>query len=60
METGKVTDEQKTVAQVVEEVCQDICDHYCKYPAEYNFDDDLSFDRIYEDHCNDCPLNRLH
>ena len=64
METG-VTDEEfeqaeKSVAQIIEDVCEDICDNYCKYPIHYDFKDDFNYDRIWEEHCNKCPLNKLH
>lgn len=43
------------VTEIIEEVIEEICDDYCKYPEEYWEDPD----KMIEDRCSNCPLNRL-
>jgi len=48
----------QTVTHLIESVCSEICDNYCKFPELYGSDDE-AFDKLMQEHCNDCPLNRL-
>lgn len=49
----------ETVVKQIDAICEDICDFYCKYPEQYGpGDDELA--RLMADHCEDCPLNKLH
>lgn len=41
-----------SVVQIIEAVCDEICRHYCRY-AYNGTQDEL------DEHCNDCPLNKL-
>ena len=54
----ELEDANKSVMQIIDEVCNDICNSYCKWPDQYGASDD-DLDRIYEDHCEKCPLNKL-
>lgn len=46
--------------KITEEIKTQICDHYCKYPEQYKVEnDDINFDRMIEERCNDCVLNLL-
>ena len=51
----------KNVQEIIEEVKSEICDNYCKYPAIYNTREDsgVDYDRMFEEKCDRCPLNRL-
>jgi hypothetical protein len=42
----------KTVLNIIEEVCDEMCNNYCKY---IGLDDQDELD----EHCNECPLNKL-
>jgi hypothetical protein len=49
-----------TMAEITEEIKTQICDHYCKYPEQYKVEnDDINFDKMIEERCNDCILNLL-
>ncbi len=49
-----------TMAEITEEIKTQICDHYCKYPEQYKVkNDDINFDRMMQERCNDCILNLL-
>lgn len=48
-------DDQKDVREIIEEVIEKICDGYCKYTEQYGED----YDRMIDDQCCNCPLNRL-
>lgn len=52
-----MSEKEKTVGDILCEVVEQICDGYCKYPAEYNANGDD--DRLYDEKCINCPLNRL-
>ncbi|MCQ2088017.1 MAG: hypothetical protein MJZ37_08175 [Bacilli bacterium] len=54
----ELEDAEKSVMQIIDDVCNDICNGYCKWTERYGGSDD-DLDRIYEDHCNKCPLNKL-
>lgn len=46
--------------KITEEIKTQICDFYCKYPEQYKVEnDDINFDRMIEERCNDCILNLL-
>lgn len=46
--------------KITEEIKTQICDLYCKYPEQYKVEnDDINFDRMIEERCNDCILNLL-
>ena len=49
-----MSEEKKTVSDIIDEVKYEICEHYCRYP--YEIDDE---DTLYNEYCNDCPLGRL-
>lgn len=49
---------EKTISQLLEEVANEICDHYCKYPMLYTSDNE-SVELLVEEHCAECPLNRI-
>jgi len=42
----------------LEEVAGEICDHYCKFPEAYGDREDDN-QRMIEEKCNKCPLDRL-
>ena len=46
----------KTVSAILEEVIQSMCDNHCKFPDMYSEADE---DKLYEEHCDKCPLNLL-
>lgn len=48
-------DEQKKVREIIKEVIEKICNDYCKYPEEYR----EKCERLIDDQCCNCPLNRL-
>ena len=53
---------EKSVAEIVEEVKSGICDHYCRFPFEYldkYGSGNEVYDRMIEEVCAECPLNRL-
>lgn len=55
-------DNRKTVTAIINEVCDEMCRSYCKYPDQYADNHDAlldPMDRLIDDHCFDCPLNRL-
>ncbi len=49
---------QKTIPTLLDEIAHDICDNYCKFPDAYPWDDD-SQERLWAEHCDNCPLNQL-
>ena len=51
-----MADKQKSVVNVIEEVMNEVCDKYCKFPEQYTDEDE---EKLYEKHCNNCPLNKL-
>lgn len=54
--------ESVTVVETIEEVVEKICSDYCKFPEEYTKkygDSDEGLNKMFEDHCDKCPLNRL-
>lgn len=46
------------IGKVLEDICSDICDNYCKWPEKYETDNE-SQERMYEEHCDKCPLLRI-
>ena len=46
----------KSITKVIEEVCEEICDKYCKHPSSYGADE---VDKMWEEVCENCPLNKL-
>lgn len=49
-------EKKQTISGIFEEIQADICDNYCKYPSQYT---DSNYDRMLEEVCSKCPLNRL-
>lgn len=47
-----------SVLQIVNDVCDDICFHYCKFPEQYGQSDDC-LEKLFDEHCYACSLNRL-
>ena len=45
----------ETLYNILNSVIEEMCDKYCKYPESYDEDDD----KLYEERCDNCPLNRL-
>lgn len=45
-----------TVSKIIEDVVESICDNYCKYPEQYAEADE---EKMYEERCDKCPLNKL-
>lgn len=46
----------------IEEIAEDICAKYCKYPEQYEqeFDDsDETYEKMFKEKCENCPLNKL-
>lgn len=57
---------EKTMIQqieaTVEEVQKEMCDSFCKYPHRYFLkynDVNEAYERMLDDVCANCPLNRL-
>ena len=51
-----------TVVEIIEEVIEKMCSDYCKFPEQYEKeygDSDEGVDKMAEDRCGKCPLNRL-
>ncbi len=36
-----------------------ICDRYCKFPEAYDHGQKDDEERLHEERCNNCPLNRI-
>ena len=54
--------ESVTVVETIEEVVEKICSDYRKFTEEYTKkygDSDEGLNKMFEDHCDKCPLNRL-
>lgn len=49
----------ENVIEIIESICEDICDNRCKYPSMYGEEDD-DLKKLFEEHCNECLLNKLH
>lgn len=49
----------KTVAQIIEEVKEEMCDHYCKHIEKIQGGGEEAFEKLVEEFCDKCPLNRL-
>ena len=52
----------KHITEMLDEICCNMYDNYCKYPKLYeaNYDDpDEAMDKLCEEKCNDCPINKL-
>lgn len=45
----------KAIIDMLTEITDDLCQNYCKYPAMYNDSEDEE-DRLYQNHCKNCPL----
>ena len=51
---------EQTVIQIIENVAAEIYDKYCKYPEMYSVAaSDENMERLSEERCVYCPLNRL-
>lgn len=49
---GENNPDGSSVVQIIEAVSDEICRHYCKY-ADGGTQDEL------DEHCNNCPLEKL-
>ena len=46
----------------LQSIAVEMCEHYCKYPEQYESqykDPDVAWNRMRQDKCNDCPINKL-
>lgn len=53
---------EKTVSKILEEVTEEMCNKYCKFPEEYFSkykDEEEAEEKLYSEHCENCPLNKL-
>jgi hypothetical protein len=51
-----VSDKQECVVDIIRKVVEEMCDKHCKLPEQYSEEDE---EKLYEEHCNNCPLNKL-
>lgn len=54
-------EQKKTVSEIIDEVRLEICDKHCKY-SDINYTREYSdeeYDKMMEEVCDNCPLNRL-
>ena len=52
----------ESVVNIIQEVIETVCDKYCKYPEYYSAkyeDEDFAYDKMIEERCEKCILNRL-
>lgn len=47
---------ENEIQKICREVAEAMCDKYCKYPNEYSRDD---YEKMLDEVCADCPLNRI-
>ena len=52
-------EKQTTVFGILEDVANEMCDKYCKYPDEYAKQYGEDDERMCDEVCNKCPLNKL-
>lgn len=45
--------------EIIKKVAGEICDHYCVFPQAYDTGRDDDNQRMIEERCDKCPLNRL-
>lgn len=57
LEEEHTEDRQEPVTKIIDDVKVEICDHYCKYTAQYPTQD--RYDKMLDEQCETCPLNRL-
>lgn len=53
---------EPSAVTIIADACEDICNNYCKYPDLYSAryaDEDEANDRMMEEICDHCPLNRI-
>lgn len=54
--------EGKTISEQMNDSANEICERYCKYPeiclSEVK-EPDLAEDKLYNDYCAKCPLNKI-
>ena len=43
----------------LEDIKEQICDHFCKFPEAYDHGCEDDNQRMIEERCEKCPLNRL-
>jgi len=46
---------KETVQSIINEVTEQICNEYCKYTGL----EDIDEDKLYDEYCVKCPLQRL-
>jgi hypothetical protein len=51
-----MSDKQECVVDIIRKVVEEMCDKHCKFPEQYSEEDE---EKLYEEHCNNCPLNKL-
>lgn len=51
-----MSDKRESVVNIIQEVIEEICDNHCKFPDQYSEENE---ERLYEEHCDNCPLNKL-
>ncbi len=57
---GYEKQEDMSLPQILEDIHDRICDEYCKWPSQYPLaTDDEAYNRMGEEHCDKCPVQRL-
>jgi hypothetical protein len=52
--------EGMSLPQILEDIHDRICDECCKWPSQYPLaTDDEAYNRMGEEHCDICPVQRL-
>jgi len=53
---------EMTITEQFEAIKEQMCDNYCRFPAlskETIEDENEAFEWLMNEHCSNCPLNRL-
>lgn len=48
-----------SVTDIIEDVKNEISDDYCKWAAQMANESDEDYQKLLDEHCDKCPLNRL-
>ena len=51
-----MSDKQESVVNIIQKVIEEMCNKYCKFPEQYSEEDE---EKLYDEHCKNCPLNKL-
>ena len=51
-----MAEKQQTVTEMIQKAVEKMCDEYCKFPQMYTEENE---DKLYEEHCDGCVLNKL-